>query len=393
MKNSIVTRYASLVLAIGFFVSCSSSKFSADKLISEGNYQEAIAKIVVELSKNPSSSLYFQKGEIHGLIAQDSNVKDRESDYQQMVSAFDSARVYQADSKNNFIETEIDSLVYYYWELEHRSGLAEYEKGSDQDLSMAISHFNNALVIDSEQLESYKSLSIALYNSNDMDGAISTLKNAELIDSTDAKIFENLGFLYLEIGNPEQSIIYYKKANRDLIKNKNIAFGLVNAYISQNRTSEAASFLSKLVEEYPKETKLHNVYGTQLFNQVSELFPNLNASYTSSDTATVNTLKVEIEGLSEKAEYQLIEAYKVDTSSIEFTESLAVFYNNMSGNYFSSHTLAFESDKKDIKKKALSLTDFAITYYKKLAELNSDNANYLKKIDNLNTLKNSWTIQ
>lgn len=393
MKISIVTRYASLVLAIGFFISCSSSKFSADKLISEGKFQEAIDKIDIELDKNPSSSLYFQKGEIHGLIAQDSNVEQRESDYQQMVSAFESARAYQADSKNNFIETEIDSLVYYYWELEHRSGLAEYEKSSDLASSIAIRDFSNAIVIDSEQLESYKSLSIALYNNNDIDGAITTLKKAESIDSTDIKIFENLGFLYLEIGNPEQSIIYYKKANQDLIKNKNIAFGLVNAYISQNRTLEATVFLSKLVEEYPTEAKLHNVYGTQLFNQVSELFPNLNASYASSDTSTVNTLKVEIEGLSEKAEYQLIEAYKVDTSSIEFTESLAVFYNNMSGNYFSTHTLAFESDKKALKKKALSLTDFAITYYKKLAELNSDNDSYLKKIANLNTLKKSWTTQ
>lgn len=393
MKNSIVTRYASLVLAIGFFVSCSSSKFSTDKLLSEGKYQEAIDKIVVELSRNPSSSLYFQKGKIHGLIAQDNNVQEREYDYLQMVGAFDSSRVYQNDYENDFIETEIDSLVYYYWELEHRSGLSEYEKNSDSTLTLAISHFNNAIVIDSEQVESYKSLSIALYNNNDIDGAITTLKKAESIKSTDTKIFENLGFLYLEIGNPEQSIVYYQKANQDLIKNKNIAFGLVNAYISQNRTSEATSFLSKLVEEYPKEAKLHNVYGSQLFNQVSELFPNLNTSYASSDTSTVNTLKVEIEGLSEKAENQLIEAYKVDTSSIEFTESLAVFYNNMSGNYFSTHAFAFDSDKNDIKKKALSLTDFAITYYKKLAELNSDNDGYLKKIDNLNTLKNSWTSQ
>ena len=211
MKNSIVTRYASLVLAIGFFVSCSSSKFSADKLISEGNYQEAIDKIVVELSKNPSSSLYFQKGAIHGLIAQDNNVEERKSDYQQMVSAFDSARVYQADSDNDLIEAEIDSLVYYYWELEHRSGLTEYEKSSDQALYMAISHFNNAIVIDSEQVESYKSLSIALYNNNDIDEAINTLKKAESIDNTDIKIFENLGFLYLEIGNPEQSIFYYNQ--------------------------------------------------------------------------------------------------------------------------------------------------------------------------------------
>ena len=393
MKNSIITRYASTLLVIGFFISCSSSKFSADNLITEGKYQEAINKIETELDKNPSAELYQQKGTLHGLVAQEKPTDQREPEYQHMISAFDSARAYESELSDSSTETETDSLTYYYWELEHKSGLSQYEKNTELSSSNAIAHFNNAIIIDPSKVESYKSLSITLYNNDNIDGAIDALKKAELKNISDSEVYENLGFLYLEIGNPEQSINYYQKANQNPIKNKNIAFGLVNAYISQNRTSDAISFLSKLVEEYPKETKLNNVYGTQLYNQVSQLFPNLKTAYSSNDTSTVNTLKVEIEGLSEDAENQLIQAYKTDTTSLEYTESLAVFYNNMSGNYFSIHSFAFESDKNEIKFKALSLTDFAITYYEKLEELNRDNDSYTKKIRNLNTLKNSWNTQ
>lgn len=391
MKNSIITRYASTLLVIGFFISCSSSKFSTDNLITEGKYQEAINKIETELDKNPSAELYQQKGTLHGLVAQEKSTDQREPEYQHMISAFDSVRAYESELSDS--STEIDSLTYYYWELEHKSGLSQYEKNTELSSSNAIAHFNNAIIIDPSKVESYKSLSITLYNNDNIDGAIYALKRTELSNISDSEVYENLGFLYLEIGNPEQSINYYQKANQNPIKNKNIAFGLVNAYISQNRTSDAISFLNKLVEEYPKETKLNNVYGTQLYNQVSQLFPNLKTAYSSNDASTVNTLKVEIEGLSENAENQLIQAYKADTTSLEYTESLAVFYNNMSGNYFSIHSLAFESDKNEIKVKALSLTDFAITYYRKLEELNRDNDSYTKKIRNLNTLKNSWKTQ
>ncbi|MEP0009375.1 MAG: hypothetical protein ABJF72_09285, partial [Balneola sp.] len=104
------------------------------------------------------------------------------------------------------------------------------------------------------------------------------------------------------------------------------------------------------------------------------------------------TLSVEIEGVSENAENELIKAYQMDSSNLEFVESLAVFYNNMSGNYFSIYQVAFQGDKDTIEAKALSLTDFAITYYEKLQELNP-NSSYSEKIENLKKLKESWTNQ
>jgi tetratricopeptide (TPR) repeat protein len=389
MKNLINTRYAIITIAIGFFLSCTGSKFTADKLIDDGNYEQALVEISAEIEKNPSPYLYFQKGKVHGLIASDASVSERAYSYEEMSSSFDSISVYQTSSHQDW-QTEADSLSNYYWNLEHQNGLKAYEEDSQESILTAISHFKNAVSIDPSSIESYKSLSIAQYNNGNIDGALESLKVAEMLPDATTDVFESLGFLYLEKGDPEQSIIYYKKADQDPLKNKNIAFGLVNAYISQGKTYEAISFLDELVHEFPNDAKLHNVYGTQLYEQVSELFSNLKSAYSVNDTSTTATLSVEIEGVSEKAENELIKAYQMDSSNLEFVESLAVFYNNMSGNYFSIYQVAFQSDKDTIEAKALSLTDFAITYYEKLQELNPSSS-YSGKIDNLKKLKESWT--
>ena len=389
MKNLINTRYAIITIAIGFFLSCTGSKFTADKLIDDGNYEQALVEISAEIEKNPSPYLYFQKGKVHGLIASDASVSERAYSYEEMSSSFDSISVYQTSSHQDW-QTEADSLSNYYWNLEHQNGLKAYEEDSQESILTAISHFKNAVSIDPSSIESYKSLSIAQYNNGNIDGALESLKVAEMLPDATTDVFESLGFLYLEKGDPEQSIIYYKKADQDPLKNKNIAFGLVNAYISQGKTYEAISFLDELVHEFPNDAKLHNVYGTQLYEQVSELFSNLKSAYSVNDTSTTATLSVEIEGVSEKAENELIKAYQMDSSNLEFVESLAVFYNNMSGNYFSIYQVAFQSDKDTIEAKALSLTDFAITYYEKLQELNPSSS-YSGKIDNLKKLEESWT--
>lgn len=394
MKNSIITRSASFLLVIGFFISCAGSKFSAENLIDEGNYQQALNEISTEIEKNPSAYLFFQQGKIYGLMAEESDVQNRELHYQSMISSFDSVNVYKntIDNEEDW-SAHADSITNFYWEMEQTNGLRAYELEADGSDLKAISHFKNAISIKPDLVESYKSLSIAQYNNNDIESAIETLEVIESKENVSPDVFQSLGFLHLEVGNPEESIRYYKKADQEPIKNKSIAYGLVNAYISQNRTYEAVSFLSEIVVEFPNDSKLHNVYGTQLYEQVSELFVSLRTSYAQNDTTNATNLRVEIEGVSEKAENELIEAYKMENTNIDYVESLAVFYNNMAGNYFTVYEVAFQEDKNVINTKAIELTDFAITYYSKLLELNPDSNNYSVKLENLKNLKASWTEQ
>ncbi len=390
MKNSNFTRFASFLLAIGFFVSCSSSKFSVDPLIEEGNYDQALTELNQEIEKNPSAELYFQKGKIHGLIAEDSESTSRPDQYNLMNQSFDSVSTYQSNPEvDNSIR--IDSIKSYYWNLEHQAGLRAYR--SENNSSLASSHFENAILILPSKVDSYRSLSIVQYENEEIDQAINTLENAIELDIADTQTFESLGFLYLETGDPQKSISNYRKANQDPSDNKNIAFGLVNAFISNGQTSEAISFLRNLVEKYPNETKLNNALGTQLYIQLEPLFGQLKTAYSNSDSTRVTNLRVEIEGLSEQAESELINAYQAQSENVDYIESLAVFYNNMSGNYFSLIDVAFESDKLVIQTKALELTDFAINYYNTLSNISDSGESYSDKIETLQTLKNSWTNQ
>ncbi len=373
-----------MVLIVGFFISCSASQFSVDNLIEEENYQQALVEVETEIMKNPSAELYFLKAELHGNIAMQKSPMERVPDYQSMLAAVDSSKSYVID------RNPADSLVNSYWEFEQNAGLNTYQNENDSSLTLAVAHFENAITLLPENTGSYKSLSIAQYNNRNIDGAIKTLEAVNTDHNQDTEVYESLGFLYLEKGDADKAITNYRKANQDPIKNKNIAFGLVNAYISQNNVTESLSFLEKLVEEYPNDGRLHNVYGTQLYKQVSMLFPQLQRAYQQNDTTSASNLKIEVIGVSEKAENELVEAYKIDSSNLEFVESLAVFYNNMSGNYFSVLDDTFESDKQEIRNKALSLTDFAITYYSKLLESDPQNENYNNKLTNLNKLKESW---
>ncbi len=178
MKNLIITRYAIVSIAIGFFLSCSSLKFSADKLIDDGNYEQALVEISTEIDKNPSPYLYFQKGKIHGLIASEASVSERAYSYAEMNSSFDSISVYQTSSDQDW-QAEADSLSNHYWNLEHQNGLKAYEEDSQESVLKAINHFKNAVSIEPNAIESYKSLSIAQYNNGNIDNALESLKAAE----------------------------------------------------------------------------------------------------------------------------------------------------------------------------------------------------------------------
>lgn len=381
-----ITRAACFVLALGFFYSCGSSKVNLDTLIDNGDYDQALMQVDKELEKNPENlDLYFYKASIQAKIAETLEVTDRDSIY----TAFSETIEKSSNlSEPPAISIRLDSLRTEQWVFEYQSGLDLYEEGQ-QNYYEALAHFENALIIRNDKVETYKSLAVTQYKLGNIEEAISTLDAAKNIAELDLEIYENLGFLYLQQGNATQSVFYYNLAGQEILENKNIAFGLVNAYISDNNTNDALELLDDLTQAYPNDPKVHNVYGTLLFKQVPALFLDLESAYTNSDSLSVSNLKVEIEGLAEKAEHQLQKAYTINGQDIENMESLAVFYNNMSGGYFSVLDSSFELDKNSIEEKAIRLVGFAIDYYEKLVEIAPQNDLFRQKVQNLTTLKES----
>lgn len=387
MTISNFTRLAGLLLVAGFFYSCGSSQANIDELLANKNYQQAISEIEARLDEDPRQpSLYIQHAEINAELAQDTDPELRSPFYHNIVDDFGSAIDYGATS--NQVAT-IDSLRQQYWKLEHNAGLRMAEnKDVDEPYQIAKIHFENALIIRDDAVSSYQNLSVAEFNLGNLDAAVQSMLNAiEYSSKPTADMYENLGYLYLEQGDPAQAAHYYEMANTDMKEDLNLAFGLINAYIANQNHEEAANMLETLVKANPENANLRNVYGTQLYAITSGIMNDLKRAYTNNDTVLVKQIRFEAEGMSDEAENQLIEAFRHDTANTKYLESLAVFYNNLSAQYLSLLKVAFDSDQAAIQKKSSTLIDFAIDYYKKLVAIDPNNEQYIAKLDVLEQLK------
>ncbi len=387
MTISTFTRLTGVLLVAGFFYSCSSTQVSIDELISNNNYEQAISEIDKRLAEDPAQpSLYIKRGEINATLARESDPEIRSELYTNTSDDFSLAEEYGADETQL---SKIDSLRQQYWKFEHNAGLqaSENEAFSDRYQRAKI-HFQNALILRPDAVSSYKNLSISQFNLGNLDDAISTLETSlDYADENLADIYENLGYLHLEKGNPSQAASYYELANKDMEKDINLAFGLINAYISNGNSEQAASLLEKMVEENPQNANLRNVYGTQLYQITSGILEDLKEAYSENDSTLVDQILFEAEGMGDEAETQLIEAFRRDTSNTEYLESLAVFYNNLSAQYLSILPEAFDKDREMLKEQAFNLINFAIDYYERLVSIDSNNEEYNAKLDVLKQLQ------
>ena len=387
MKFSFNTRLASLVLAFGFFFACAPSKPTIDSLVSTNQYDLALAQIEEDLARDPyQPELQIHKGRINAMMAKEVQVQERGGFYETTVNAFNAADTAGANESQI---AKIDSLTNNYWKVEHNAGTAAYEVDTlDNHFAISVAHFSNAIILKPGEVSSYMSKATTQYSAGDVKGAIATLNNAKnTVDEVPPKLYENLGFLYLQNGDPDQSVFYYELANKDITQNKNIAFGLVNAYISASDAEEAIGLLSDLAQNYPNDANIRNVYGTQLYLITEEIMDDLAQSYSEKDTMLVAQIRFEAEGVGEQAEQELVEAYKRDTTNTDYIESLAVFYNNLTGKYLAVIDVAFAEDKEALRAKAKTLLDFAIEYYQKLEEINPNDSSVKGTLNSLNTLK------
>lgn len=387
MTISNFTRLAGLLLVAGFFYSCGTSQVNIDELLANNNYQQALEEIDSRLSEDPNQPhLYIQRAQINTALAKDTDPELRAEFYTNTSNDFDAAIDHEADQDQ---VATIDSLRQQYWKDEHNAGLQAAENSAIPDrYQRAKIHFQNALILRNDAISSYRNLSVAQFNLGDVDDAINSLETAlSYTQDPPSELYENLGYLYLEIGQPSDAARYYELANKDVSGDLNLAFGLVNAYISNGDSDSAVDILENLVDENPNNPDLRNVYGTQLYEITSEILEELKSAYENNNSTLAEQLMGEAEGMGENAEEQLIEAFKRDTSNVEYLESLAVFYNNLSAKYLSLQSMAPDENKRAIRNKAYTLIDFATDYYERLLDIDPNNQEYSNRLTVLNQLK------
>lgn len=387
MKQSIITRFASFLLVIGFFYSCSSSGPTIESLVSEKNYEAALTEIELQLDQDPSNGdLYIQQGEIYLELANQEPVENRDGLYNDALNAFDNARNTELNSDQQQLILESINTA---WSNELNTGTQLYENDtSGESTGTSIAHFDNAITLNDQDPTAYLSKSVALYNSNQLSQAIEVLNGARgTLDEVPDRLYEYLGFLHLQNSNADQAIFYYELANTDITGNKNIAFGLANIYILNREREKAIGLLEALKNEFPTDGRIKNVLGTQLFFINEGILNDLADAYLTNDLSMVDQLKFEAEGVGEQAEEELINAYEIESTNEDFIQSLAVFYNNLTGIYLSLTEIAPEEDAFIYTTKAETLVGLAIQYYEKLASLNPGDQEISSSIEMLKQLQ------
>ncbi|MCG8372918.1 MAG: tetratricopeptide repeat protein, partial [Balneolales bacterium] len=363
MKTQLYTRLASFMLAIGFFLGCSSSAPSIQSYIDTNQYDRALAAIQESLLENPDQpDLLIHRGEINIILANGELAEERSPFYEITTTSFNEALEFELNEEQI---QNIDQQIFENWQREFNTGTAIYEDATADDrYTTSIAHFENAVLLNPTDSRAYISLSVANYANNDLEEAIRSLNSGKnTVSDVPELLYENLGFLYLQSGDPDQAVFYYELANTNVTTNKNIAFGLVNAYLTTSSTEKAIDLLGTIVENYPYDADVRNVYGTQLYQVTLGILNDLVVAYNENDASLIPQLKFEAEGIGEQAEKELIEAYQLESTNIEYMNSLAVFYNNLTAQYLALTEVAFEQDKAGFEERASILLDLAIQYY------------------------------
>lgn len=377
------TRFACFLLAIGFFYSCSSSSIPIDTYINEERFEDALSEIETQLERTAGSpELLIKKGELLIRVAEKKSIGHRDSLYKEAILAFQEAEVLGINDSQS---TSMADLLNNRWLDELNLGTAAYD---NEEVDMALNHFENAITLNQTEPTAYLSKSVALYSTNDLDAALETLNQAKDILTTESeKLYEYLGFLYLQNSNAEEATYYYELAKTNIASNKNIAFGLVNIYINNGELQKAINLLLDLNNEIPNDAGINNVLGTQLFFFTENVYDNLSKAYKSNNLSSVNPLKLDAESFSKQAESYLINAYEIESTNHEYMQSLAVFYNNLTAIYLSLAQIAPEQEKNYFLIKTNLSINSAIKYFELLLSTDPGNEETLTSIKMLKKLQ------
>ena len=379
------TRWAALA-ALGFFLGCSNTLKTVESLVEEKAYFKALKELEEGLEKRPENELlWLEQGRIHLIYSETDEPIQRTYHYQTAYYSFEEARRLGIDSTQH---VEIDNLLQRYWAQEHNAGIRALESGEyDDRLRDAGSHLRNAVALKPNEISSYIALTNAYYSADKMKLAVKTLRDAEEnLDAPNAQIYEKLGFLSLEQGEIEDAITFYQRSI-DISDNKNAAFGLVNAYISNGESLKAVDLLSGLLSRYPNDTDINHVYGVQLNIVLDGYLTQLHQAYKNDNSEEVEQLRQAIKNMMEGAEGQLTQAYQNDISNTAFVESLAIFYNNLTSKYLEMLEVAYTEHVDIMSDSAAEYLDKAITYYKRMEQLRPNEKEYAEKAETLGELR------
>ncbi len=337
-----LTRIASLVLAFGFFISCSSLQSSTKQTntasnLSEKQLREQIDSVDKQLQDNQQSpDLLYQKGNLLTKLARkQEDPAQRSSLYSEVhQSLFKAAQLYR---NSTAADTEkAQELLKVTWSNEHNQGVQTLQHDSTEghpNFERAAAHFNNATIIIPDSAISYKMEAKTFYKNQQPGKAIKVLEEARnKIDDMPSMLMEQLAFLYLESNQTEKAVQVYEETESFSTVNLNLLHGLSNAYISAGDHRKAAALLTQLVERKPENVIYGESLATELYfiakQELENVIPNMREGNTITETDFSNA-----DSLLNRAEKQFRKTLDKNPKDQELMLSFARFYQNSASKY------------------------------------------------------------
>lgn len=377
------TRIAGLVLAFGFFISCSTlnptknQTTSVDKL-SETELEQGVGEINDSIASGDSSdTIFFKRGLYLIKLAQKKSPSKRMPLYR---DARSSLQLIDRDP-----DEDIRQLLSVSWSNEHNHGVKILQDDStldEKEYSRAGIHFENATVVIPDSIVSYEKGVQAYYKSGQPEKAISLLeKGQKNIDSLPEHMLEQLAYLYLENGEGQKAISIYEEAEEFSEQNLNLMHGLSNAYIRTGEHKKAIAILENLSEMQPSNLLYRESLATELYLLANQKIDSL----VSKGNVTEGNLE-NIDRLLSKSVENLSTAVKRDSTNNSFTESLANLYLNIAANYQQLAEVCSDSQNQQVKSKINNYLSSSLPLLQTLTKAYPDRNIYWKDLYQAYTL-------
>lgn len=354
-----LTRIASLVLAFGFFISCSSLQPSTQQTsptpdLSENQIRQQLDSINNKLqTSKQSADLLYRKGDLLTKLAQkQENPTQRNPIYRKAQQTLSEANKLYKDTQQPSTE-KVQQLLKITWSNEHNQGVQTLQQDSTQgepDFERAAAHFNNATTIIPDSAISYRLGAKAMYKNQQPQQAIQILEKARTtIDDVPVMLLEQLAFLYLESNQTPKAVEVYEQAESFSSKNLNLLHGLSNAYISSGDHRKAVELLKRLVDDEPGNV----IYGQSLATEFYFLAEQKLGDITTNmreGRAIESTDYSEADSLLAQAEAQFEQTLERNPNDQDLKLSFARFYQNSASKYQQLLPFVKQEKKQPIEK-------------------------------------------
>ena len=367
----------SLVLAFGIFftLSCSTLRDAepANSSDDESSLQEEINFINQEITENPGNTdLQAEKAHLLYRYSQTiSTPANRNPVYQNIR---DIANSY---SSNSEISAQLDEVLSEAWHTEQQSGirlLQSSESPQNQDYKVITSHFENAITLIPDSLQSYTVLATTHYQHGNLNRAIEMLEQAEeQRDQYNPTVSEKLAYLYLESGN----LVEAERRYRDLVEfsPEKLLYkhGLINVLILSDKHDETIDMLEELSEEYPARYSYQESLATELYYLFKTKTDAIASG--SSNNALSNDERDELTNLLSSV-HSIFETIQESLpSSEENLFRMASFYKNAS-----QRLQKLPDANGDFDNMESEYMEYSLPLWEQLAEINPENLGYINNL-------------